>query len=309
MKHRGLYIPFILSFSFIFLFGCMSNIEQVIPGNESFSTSGISKIKIENYINRLFIDIIGRGPTDDEKLVEVERLNDADLSEEARLDLIDRLMTDDTPSLNEGSYLEAYSNNLYLLAKIRCLDGISDAEIHFRKVNDLETTIEQDSISQNWESYYKGLNELRKYRWMFDSPNQLINGEIAYHEMYAFIVNNGFYDDLNMNSFNFINATFDELLFRFPSEQEYDRAFEMVEFGMLSTIFGEYGNSKEDYIDILINSTAMREGMIRWAFQVFLQREGSPAEVATLLESYKIDANINQVIAKILVTDEYANFF
>ena len=309
MIQSHLFKPLFLVFLFSLLWGCNSKFEEVVPGNESFSSAGISKIKIENYVNRLFIDIIGRGPTDVEKSIEVDLLNEADLSEEVRLDLINRLMTDETPSENEGSYLEAYCNNLYLLAKIRCLDGTSDNEIFQRKVNDLITQVEQDSIAQNWEGYNKGLSELRRYEWMFDSPNKLFSGDIKYHELYTFMIDNGFYDELNMNSFNFIYATFDELLFRFPLEQEYERAYEMVEFSMPNTIFGEYGNSKEDYINIMINSTAMKEGMIRWAYQVFLQREGAAAEVATLLESYKVDEDINQVIAKILVTDEYANFY
>ena len=309
MFHGHIYRTSIFVCILLLLLSCESSIEQVVPNNDSFSSAGISKIKIENYINRLFIDIIGRGPTDLEKIDEVEKLNEADLSREARLDLINRLMTDETPSENEGSYLEAYYNNLYLLAKIRCLDGTSDNEIFDLKVNDLLIQAEQDSISENWEGYFKTLNQIRRFEWMFESPKRLISGELKYHEIYAFVIDNDFYDELNMNSFNFINASFDELLFRFPSEQEYARAFEMVEFGMLNTIFGEQGNSKEDYIRILVNSTAMKEGMIRWAYQVFLQREGSPGEVATLLETYKIDEDINHVIAQILVTDEYANFF
>lgn len=309
MIHRHIHKVTILSCILLLLCSCESRVQQVIPDNNSFSSAGISKIKIENYVNRLFIDIIGRGPTDIEKVEEVELLNNADLSEEARLDLINRLMTDETPSENEGSYLEAYANNLYVLAKIRCLDGVSDNEIIEIKVNDLNIMLEQDSLSGNWEGYFKTLNQLRRFEWMFDSPNKLVTGELKYHEMYAFIIDNDFYDELNMNSFNFINATFDEMLFRFPLEQEYESAYDMVEFGMLNTIFGEQGNSKDDYIRILVNSEAMKEGMIRWAYQVFLQRQGKAGEIATLLESYKTDEDINQVIAKILVTDEYANFF
>ncbi len=303
------YRAIILFFICTLVVSCKSRFEEVVPDNDSFSSAGISKIKIENYVNRLFIDIIGRGPTDAEKAIEVDRMNEADLSEEVRLDLINRLMTDKTPSQNEGSYLEAYYNNLYLLAKIRCLDGVSDNEINEIKVNDLRIQLEQDSLSENWEGYNKTLNQLRRFEWMFESPKKLISGELKYHEMYAFIIDNDFYDELNMNSFNFINASYDELLFRFPLQEEYERAYEMVEFGMLNTIFGESGNSKGDYIRILINSNAMKEGMIRWAYQVYLQREGLAGEVATLLESYKVDEDINQVIAKILVTDEYANFY
>ena len=287
---------------------CESKLEEVITDNDSYSTTGISKIKIENYVNRLFIDIIGREPTDIEQSIEVDTMNENDLSEEVRLDLIFRLMTDTTFSINEGSYHEAYCNNLYLLGKIRCLDGIPDAEFN-QDINTIKMGLYQDSIDQNWESYYGKLNEIRRLELVVGSVKRLQNYKIDYHEMFGFMIDNSIYDVLNMNTFNFVRASFDQLLFRIPTEQEYAQAFEMVESGKPSELLGETGNSKEDYIRIMINSTAMKEGMIRWAFQVFLQRPGSASEIATLLEEYKLHEDINQIIAKIVVTDEYANFY
>jgi hypothetical protein len=287
---------------------CDSTLEEVITDNDSYSTTGISKIKIENYVNRLFIDIIGREPTDIEQSIEVDSINENDLSEESRLDLIYRLMTDTTFSINEGSYHEAYCNNLYLLAKIRCLDGIPDAEF-IQDINIFKMGLYQDSLDQNWESYYGKLNQIRRLELVVSSVKRLQTYELAYHEMFGFMIDNSIYDILNMNTFNFVRASFDQLLFRIPTEQEYVQAFEMVESGKPSELLGETGNSKDDYIKIMINSTAMKEGMIRWAFQVFLQRPGSPSEIATLLEEYKIHEDINQIIAKIVVTDEYANFY
>lgn len=301
--------PFLLIAIIAILYSCDSRVEKLIPENDSFSSTGVSKIKIENYINRLFIDLIGRGPTDIEKTVEIDKLNSNDLSEESRLDLINRLMTDSTYSENEGSYLEAYCNNLYLLAKIRCLEGVTDAEIVGMKLVDLRLGAYQDSLAANWEKYFEKLNNIRRYELMLGSTERLISGDLEYHEIYAFMIDNGVYDIINMNAFNFIRASFDQLLFRLPIEEEFNQAFDMVEFGLPNQLLGENGNSKEDYINIIINSTAMKEGMIRWAYQVFLQREGTAAEVATLLELYKQDESINQIITKIIVTDEYANFY
>lgn len=299
---------FLSLFIIFFCYSCDSSIEEVIPGNDSYSTTGISKIKIENYVNRLFIDIIGREPTDIEQNIEVDSLNENDLSKVSRFDLIYRLMTDTTFSANEGSYHEAFCNNLYLLAKIRCLEGVTDAEISFQS-GGLKGSAKQDSINQNWESYYEKMEKVKRYELLLHSKVELQIGLIYYHEIYAFMIDNGVYDVINMNSFNFIRASFDQLLFRIPTEQEYTQAFEMVEKDLPGDLLGQFGNSKEDYIDIMIHSVAMKEGMIRWAFQVFLQRPGTPAEIATLLQEYQVHQNINDIIAKIVVTDEYANFY
>ena len=291
------------------LYSCDSRKELLIPENDSFSSQGVSKIKIENYVNRLFIDLIGRGPTNTEKTIEVDKLNENDLSEESRVVLINRLMTDTSFSVNEGSYNEAYVSNLYLLAKIRCLEGASDGRIQDSDISDYEIGAFKDSLDQDWDGYYKKMNEIRKLKLILASKGEMLKGNLRYHELYGFMINNSIYDFLNMNAFNFIRASFDQLLFRIPSEQEYNQAFDMVELGLPNNLFGETGNSKEDYVRIMINSSAMKEGMIRWVFQVFLQREGSAAEVATLLELYKENENVNQIITKLIATDEYANFY
>ena len=291
-----------------FLSSCDSKLEEIIEDNDSFSTTGISKIKIENYVNRLFIDIIGREPLDVEQSNEVGILNENDLSEDIRLDLIFRLMTDTSFSINEGSYQEAYYNNLYLLAKIRCLEGVADSEMEQILIG-LRIDANEFFLNENWEEYYIILNEIRKYELLLGSAEKLKSGELNYHEIYGFTIDNSVYDILNMNAFNFIRASFDQLLFRLPTEQEFNQAFDMVEFGLPNELLGQTGNSKTDYINIMINSTAMKEGMIRWAFQVFLQREGKAEEIASFLEKYRINEDINQIIAKIVVTDEYANFY
>jgi hypothetical protein len=288
---------------------CETSSEEVISGNDSYSVTGISKIKVENYVNRLFIDIIGREPTDIEQAVEADTLNDNDLDEETRLDLIYRLMTDTTYSENEGSYQEAYHNNLYLLAKIRCLEGVSDGQIRSEILNSIYSSAYKDSIDENWDSYFEKLNEIRRFELLLSSSENLQKGVLKYHEVYAFMIDNGLYDEFNMNTFNFVRASFDQLLFRIPTTQEFDEAFYMVEKDMTGELLGRTGNSKADYIDIIINSVAMKEGMVRWAYQVFLQRPGTPVEVASQLEEYKVHNNINHVIAKIVVTDEYANFY
>lgn len=291
------------------MISCKSELLEVVPDNDSYSTTGISKIKIENYVNRLFIDIIGREPTDIEQNLEADTLNENELSEEIRLDLITRLMTDTSYSENEGSYQKAFSNNLYLLAKIRCLEGVSDAEIKSMRLGPLRGRAYQDSLEQNWEDYFEKLNDIRRYELVLRSENDLQQGLIKFHEVFAYMIDNAIYDEFNMNAFNFIRASFDQLLFRIPTDQEYDQAFNMVENQLPDELLGQLGNSKTDYINIMITSEAMKEGMIRWAYHVYLQRPGTPAEIATLLETYKLDENINNVIAKMVVTDEYANFY
>ena len=143
---------------------------------------------------------------------------------------------------------------------------------------------------------------------MLDSRQSLYDGLIAYHQMYSFMIDNGIYDVINMNTFNFVRATFDQLVWRLPTVQEYDEGFLMIEYNQTAELFGAIGSDKNDYIRILTESNEMYEGMLIWCFQVFLSRPPTSGEVVTLLPDSINSKDINSLIAQILVTDEYANF-
>jgi hypothetical protein len=123
---------FLITLVLAMLLSCTTTELVVVDGNTPYSTFNISDIKIENYVNRLYIDIIGREPLDDELAAEVERLKAGDLKRETRDSIIYRLMTDTTYRENEFSYKAAYVQNLYNLAKVRCLEGVADSEIELK---------------------------------------------------------------------------------------------------------------------------------------------------------------------------------
>lgn len=289
------------------ILSCTTQELVVVDGNTPYSTFNISDIKIENYVNRLYIDIIGREPLDDELVVEVERLKAGGLKRETRDSIIYKLMTDTTYRENEFSYKAAFVQNLYNLAKVRCIEGVADSEIDLR-IGILRFGALQDSLEGNWDAYYQKQNEIRRNQSTLDSRQALYDGLIAYHQMYAFMIDNGIYDVINMNTFNFVRASFDQLLWRLPTGQEFDSGFAMIEYNQTSDLFGTLGSDKNDYIRILTESNEMLEGMLIWSYQVFLSRPPSAPEVVTLLPEYIETKDINRVIAQILVTDEYANF-
>lgn len=286
---------------------CTKETLVVVGDNPPYSTFNISDIKIENYVNRLFIDIIGREPLDDELIREVDRLKASGLKRETRDSIIYQLMTDTTFRENEFSYKAAFVQNLYNLAKVRCIEGVPDGDIQLN-ITVLRNGAYKDSLEGNWDSYYNALNQIRRNQATLDSRQAFYNRQIYYHQMFAFMIDNSTYDIINMNTFNFVRATFDELLWRLPTVQEFDKCFDMIETNQPEEIFGMLGSNKNDYIRILTESNEMYEGMIIWCYQVFMSRPPTSGEVVTLLPVYLNTKDINWVIAQILVTDEYANF-
>jgi len=292
--------------TFLSLSSCSEEV-NVVDGNAPISEFNISDLKIENYVNRLYIDLIAREPLNAELVEEVDSLKAAGLSRESRLAIIRKLMTDTTFRPNEFSYKAAFVQNLYTLAKVRNLEGIGDGALR-QQIGIARNGMVKDSIEENWDGYFEKQAVIRRNQAVLDSKGRLLRGEIRYHEMYAYMVDNSIYDQINMNAFNFIRAVFDELLWRLHTDGEFDRSFDMIEFNESRELFGRVGSHKNDFIDIVIRSEGMFEGMIIWAYQTLLNRPPTAGEVVTLLPKYIESKNINVIFEEILVTDEYANF-
>ena len=278
----------LLLFLPLLFLSCLKEETIIVPDNTAPNINNVPTIKIENFVNRVFIDILGREPLDDEMQTSVEALREAELSDTARMALVAQLQTGTTPILGDTSYQKAYSRQLYNLAKIRCIEGISDE----RLLNEFGGEPMADSL----------LREVVK------SKQELENNEITIIEVFRRMIYNAAYDQINMNTFNFVNATFDNLLWRFPTNAEFNTGFAMVESNASGILLGQSGQSKEDYIQIITSSREMYEGLIIWAYQQLLARRPTTEETVQLLNNF-IETNDFKIIQQqVMAKNEYANF-
>ena len=81
----------ILSFIVLMLFSCKKDV--LIGDNDAPYYGGVPTVLVEFYVNRVFIDLIGREPFDEEMENEVAFLRSYDLSMEGRDSLIIKLQT------------------------------------------------------------------------------------------------------------------------------------------------------------------------------------------------------------------------
>jgi hypothetical protein len=240
-------------------------------------------------------------------LDEVAKLKSDTLSTEARVDLIRRLQRDTSWIEGDTSYLYAYSINLYNLAKIKLIEGAGDRE--FREIiGPLRNAAYRDSLAGNIEGYELKMIEIERHEDVLNSYIEFRKDSIGYHEMLGRMLDNQIYDIINMNTFNFVNASFDNLLLRFPSNHEFQIAFNMCENDTPGVIFGRSGSNKGDYINILINSREMSQGIITEVFRQAVARDPSVEEMAELLPDMIDDKEIRMIQEFIMKTDEYANF-
>lgn len=262
-----------------------------VDGNTPPSANRVSAIQIDAYVNRVFIDLLGREPLDAELSAEAQTLREADLSVAARTDLITRLQTGTAFIEGDTSYRYAYAQQLYNLAKARCLEGIGDETIRTTYLTAAATP----------EAYQRLIDVLGVRQALRD-------GTITMDEVFARMIHNDVYDVINMNTFNFVNASFDNLLWRFPTQAEFRAGFDMVENGTPEVFFGGTGSDRDDYVALLTSNLEMFEGLLIWQFEYLLARRPTTPETAALLGDFFQTKDLEAVQRKVMVTDEYAGF-
>ena len=222
---------------------------------------------------------------------EVQTLKNADLSITAREALITKLQTNTDFIIGDTSYFRAYHQQLYDASKVRLLEGVSDTQIRTEFLSNVEDTADSIRLENVLSSRVDMQNEL-----------------ITFDQMLARMVHNKVYDQINMNTFNFVNASFENLLWRFPTDEEFDVGYNMVEFNISTLLFGQPGQNKSNYVSIISSSREMFEGNIIWVYRQLLARVPTTEETLFLIEDYFTHRNIALVQKHVMVTDEYANF-
>lgn len=302
---RRIVLLFFILFSAFFT-SCKKDAE-VIPDNDAPYYESIPRVLIENYVNRTFIDLIGREPLDPEMAYYVDFLKVNNLDFESRDSMIIVLMTDTQPRPEEGSYVQAYYQRVYDLSKARFLEGVADAYIQ-SEIGQLSFGLQVDSLNGDYAAAAEKLREIRKFQNILDCRVDYMNDSIGLDSVCARMINNNIYDFINMNTFNFVNASFDDLFWRFPTEGEFWAGYDMIESNQSQIIFGESGTNKEEYIDILVRQREFYEGNITWAYSTLLARPASTLELSDMMNHFWFDHDFQRVQRKIIRTDEYAGF-
>lgn len=301
---QGLYLILTL---IIICAACKKEEQVVFPDNDIPPYSEIPTIRVQNYVNRIYIDCLGREPIDVEMDADVAYLEENVLDLESREFLLDKIMFDQNWIAGDSSYNYAYFFKVYEDTKARLLEGSSDGFVQ-AEYNLYYFQALADSINGNFLDYQRNLAEANKLAAVMTSREEYRSNEITIDEMYSRMMNNSIYDAINMNTFNFVNASFDDLYYRFPTTAEFDNAYEIIENNAPATIFSLVASNKVEYLDILTTTDEYEEGLIRWAYLSLLAREPSSNEVFDLIQDFTISYDLQYIQKKIMKTDEYAGF-
>jgi hypothetical protein len=253
--------------SLLFLFfiliisSCTKFEDVIVDGNTHPNDPTIENTVIENYVNKLYISTIGREPTKVEFDDNFETLREANLSQQSREIVIDKV-------LDKAEYF----NNLFKIESANILNGVDTAMINERYYLYKYFLMN----ASGFDSIYIGY-EFERLSVLKQALPELNAGTITNTELYKRMVNNNFFDDINMGTENFVVAMFQHFLLRYPTGAEVENASDMVNDGN-ATLFFETGNGKDDFISIFFSSDEYFTGQTSILFNRYLFRYPSSEE-------------------------------
>ncbi len=261
---------------------------------------GVPTVVVDAYLTRAYIDLIGREPLTGELEQDRAALRAGDLNEAARLEMVDRLMGGDP------NYLDVHDRKVFDDLSGRFLNGSSlealTSEMEFQRY-----LAEQDSLAGG--NAYLFFNQLAdRLERVVLSVDAFRTGTIDWPEVNRRFCDNSFYDEINMNSFNFIYAAFDDLYGRTPTEAEFEQAYSAVELGSPALLFGEVITNKEDVLQVMVRDAEFDEGAIRWWGEKLLVRPITGAEMVAWRDVVGPSVDIRQLQRLLISSDEYADF-
>ena len=289
-KLGSMRIFFLVLFSlFMSVSGCKTN-EVIIKGNTPPPDNTMEPQLINNFINRCYINLIDRKPTEAEKTIAFSELMTGGYTREVRSRFLNQLYQDPAYFLTLNN--EARSLYLENISTQQIRGDIRDFNFLLNKKDNL---IFHDLILKNKLSLER----------LLSVSDSLQSKKINWSTFNKAFVDNYAYDQINMGTDNFVRSCFQNFLLRYPTQAELTRGKIMVN-GRGSSLFLKAGTSKEDFIAIFFSSPDYQEGQARYWFKKYMLREPNDQESIVLVNLLKDSDNLWDLQLFIFSSDEFA---
>ncbi len=280
----------ILSICFTLLHSCKKDKEILIDGNTIPPDATISNAVKENYVNKSYISILGRKPTSTELSSGISILSQHNVS-----------VADRNQMLEEVFSKSGYNQRLYDIAVAALLNNLDTAQIT-QTIYIFNLLLSDPQYTAQWPAIQAEKTKLMQLK---SSVTDLNNSGINIIGLHKRCINNYFYDQLNMGTENFVVATFQHFLLRYPTDEELTQGKNMVD-GFDAVLFLTSGKTKDDFISIFFNCNNYFEGQVRDLYLKYLFREPTSVEMSVKAGSYKTSLSYRTLQKEILSTNEYA---
>ncbi len=266
----------------------------VIQGNDVPPNTSVSQIQLNNYINKSYIDLLGREPSTAELTLHTNNLKTAKYSEASRKVMI-------TSLLNSYTYYERF----FEMFSSKILQSVDSIQMQ----NDLEyypMAIAEANANGFYGYAYTLTIDQANIINLSNAKNDFRNGTIDINTFFYRFIYNPYYDEINMGYANYMLASYQNLFRRFPTADELARGIDMQE-NTSTSLMGVDGSNLQDLASILTNCDAFYEGLVYDAFDRLLVRVPVSLEMANNTTLIKT-SNYKALQLKIMLESEYAGF-
>lgn len=278
-----------LGILFVTLFSCKKEELKVISGNDPAADPTVSTVIKENYIQRLYITLLGRKADSTEFYQSLFQLNKSPNSEINRKVVIEDIMKD-----------SAYFHRLWDETRNDFLDGVDTTDVN-NELADQQDRLD-NATNPNSIAYYT--DQVKRLEKLVTIVDELQNGSINMQEVHKRTVNNRIYDEINMGTENFVVSTFQNFLFRYPTSSELEQASDMVD-NRQAVVFLQNGQGKDDFIKIFFEYSSYFEGQVIYFFQKYLFRSPSTQELNDYTLEYISHKDYKTFQIDLLASEEF----
>jgi len=270
--------------------GCSSEPNViVVPDNTAPPDNSIPSILQETYISKIYINLLGRKPSDDELNNALSILEQGSVSVDSRKEMIGVAMQQ-----------ERFEQQMYDIARVEILDNLDTLDI-YRDLMVLQSLL---ALPEYEPFYPRILYEMGRLEALRDVPRDFRREALSRIDMHIRSVDNSIYDGINMGSLNFVLAVFEYFLGRVPTQAEETECVNMVD-GLTGILFQQEGSTKDDFLNIFFESDDYFEGQVRDIYLDNFFREPNSIELSEGTLLYKNTRKYEELVKLILSKDEY----
>lgn len=267
---------------------CTSSVVPVVGGPVD---STITNVELDNYINRTYIALLNRKPSESER---------ADAESMIDVNRYDRsIRSSYISSLQERSSSKWAS---WQFLSDRLIDGEDTASMYDARRWYKERY--ENAASVGDEIYWGGLYE--KANNHIEAMEGFLSGDTSYTALINRMVLLSNYEEINAGTENYVVSIYQHFFHRYPSDVELEQASAMLDL-QWGILYGQNGNSKEEFLDIIFQSGEYQQGTVITLFETYINRTPSTEEIIDYTNEINDGASREDLQRRILTSSEYVN--
>lgn len=274
----------------LFLIGACKKTElETISGNQAPPDTSTESAVYEDYVNKTYILVLGREPSVTEFQKAVDSLKVHGLDEASRYSFLNTVF-----SLSDYRWRQVEKWRIQLLGSVDSSDVMTQMAIFDFFLND-------STYITLWPALQYENDRLDS---LYNASYDFVSSTISIRQLQSRMINNYFYDQINMGADNFVIATFQNFLDRNPTANEQSAVVSMIN-GSNAVLFLQPGASKDDFLSIFFASDDYFEGSVVRIYKDYLLRAPTSVEMSAAALKYKNTLNYEAVQMDVLATDEF----